>query len=72
MTRTPSASLTELTTAEGIQMTVLSAKSFTIGPEENSRMTRTVERVRYICKRPRGRRTYVVFGYENGTFSSAV
>ena len=28
-------------------------------------------RVSYTCKRPNGRRTYLVIGYENGTFSSA-
>ena len=28
-------------------------------------------RVSFTCKRPRGRRTYLVIGYENGTFSTA-
>lgn len=62
MTRTPSASLQTLTSAEGIQMTVIKARPFT----HNG-----CERVSYTCKRPRGRRTYVVVGYENGTFSTA-
>ena len=68
---TPSTSLQQLRTDDGILMNVVSAKSYTIGPEQNSKMTRTVERVAYTCKRPRGRRNYVVIGYENGTFSTA-
>jgi hypothetical protein len=28
-------------------------------------------RISYTCKRPRGKRTYNVIGYENGTFSTA-
>ena len=63
MTRTtPSASLAELTTAEGIKMTVIKATPFNFNGND---------RVSYICKRPRGRRTYVVIGYENGAFSTA-
>ena len=68
---TPSTSLKQLRSAEGILMTVVAARSYTIGPEQNSKMTRTVERVAYTSKRPRGRRNYVVIGYENGTFSTA-
>lgn len=29
-------------------------------------------RLSYTCKRPRGKRTYIIIGYEDGTFSSAV
>ena len=43
-------------------MTVVSAKAYT----HNG-----IARVSYTCKRPRGRRTYNVVGYENGTFSTA-
>ena len=28
-------------------------------------------RISYTCKRPRGKRTYLVIGYENGSFSTA-
>lgn len=59
---TPSTSLKQLTTAEGILMTVVSAKPYT----HNG-----LNRVSYTCKRPRGRRTYNVVGYESGTFSTA-
>lgn len=59
---TPSTSLTSLTSAEGIQMTVIKARAY----NHNG-----CDRVSYTCKRPRGRRTYVVIGYENGTFSTA-
>ena len=59
---TPSTSLKELRSAEGILMTVVSAKAYT----HNG-----IARVSYTCKRPRGRRTYNVVGYENGTFSTA-
>jgi len=58
----PSTSLKQLRTAEGVLMTVVSAKAYT----HNG-----IARVSYICKRPRGRRTYNVVGYENGTFSTA-
>lgn len=59
-------------TADGVLMEVIASKRFTIGPKENPLMTRTVERVAYTCRRPRGRRTYTVIGYENGTNSTAV
>ena len=43
-------------------MTVVSAKPYS---------HKGNDRVAYTCKRPRGRRTYYVVGYENGTFSTA-
>lgn len=57
---------------EGITYDVIATKTFTVGPRENSSMTRTVERVSYTLKRPRGRRLYHAVQYENGSFSSAV
>ena len=59
---TPSTSLKQLRTAEGILMDVVSAGTYT----HNG-----IQRVAYTCKRPRGRRFYSVIGYENGTFSTA-
>ena len=59
---TPSTSLQTLRTAEGIQMQVIAARPF----NHNG-----LARVSFTCKRPRGRRTYLVIGYENGTFSTA-
>ena len=59
---TPSTSLQQLRSAEGILMTVVSAKPYS---------HKGNDRVEYTCKRPRGRRTYYVVGYENGTFSTA-
>lgn len=59
---TPSTSLQQLRSAEGILMTVVSAKPYS---------HKGNDRVAYTCKRPRGRRTYCVVGYENGTFSTA-
>ena len=59
---TPSTSLQQLTTADGIKMNVVSACAFT---------WKGNDRVSFTCKRPRGRRLYVVIGYENGTFSKA-
>ena len=59
---TPSTSLKQLRSGEGILMNVITAKPYT----DNGR-----KYVAFTCKRPRGRRTYVVFGYENGTFSTA-
>lgn len=29
-------------------------------------------RISYTCKRPRGKRSYLIIGYENGLFSTAV
>ena len=58
---TPSISLKQLRSAEGILMTVVSAKTYS----HNG-----IQRVAYVCKRPRGRRFYSVIGYENGTFST--
>lgn len=55
---------------EGITYDVVATKTFTVGPEQNSRMTRTVERISYTLKRPRGRRFYHAVQYENGAFSS--
>lgn len=55
---------------DGITYDVISTKTFTVGPEQNSSMTRTVERVSYTLKRPRGRRFYHAVQYENGAFSS--
>lgn len=49
--------------ADGITYQVLTAKPY---------IHNGVSRISYTVKRPRGRRTYVVIGYENGTFSTAV
>jgi hypothetical protein len=57
---------------DGITYDVVGTSTFTVGPKENSSMTRTVERISYTLKRPRGRRLYHAVQYENGTFSSAV
>ncbi len=59
---TPSTSLKQLRSADGILMTVIAAKPYT----HNG-----CNRVAYTCKRPRGHRFYCVIGYENGTFSTA-
>jgi hypothetical protein len=61
-TMTPSATPTQIICKDGIMYDVLKASAYTF----NGR-----ERVSYTCKRPRGRRTYIVIGYENGTFSTA-
>ena len=58
----PSTSLKQLRSGEGILMNVITAKAYTHN---------NCERVTFICKRPLGHRTYVVIGYENGTFSTA-
>ena len=55
---------------DGITYNVISIKPFTVGPEQNSRMTGTVERISYTLQRPRGKRFYHVVQYENGAFSS--
>jgi hypothetical protein len=59
---TPSATLPQVTCKDGILYDVLKASTYTF----NGR-----NRVSYTCKRPRGRRTYIIIGYENGTFSTA-
>ena len=51
-----------ITCANGIRYEVIKATPFT----HNG-----CQRISYTCKRPRGRRTYLVIGYENGTFSTA-
>ena len=51
-----------ITCAAGIRYEVIKATPYT----HNG-----MQRISYTCKRPRGRRTYLVIGYENGTFSTA-
>ena len=68
---TPSTDLKQLTSADGLKLNGIAAERYTIGPKQNSKLTSTVERVSYTCKRPNGRRHYLVVGYENGTFSTA-
>lgn len=60
-TMTPSADLQQLR-VNGVTYDVLQAKPYTWNG---------LDRMYYQVKRPRGRRTYIVFGYENGTFSQA-
>ena len=49
--------------ADGITYQVLVAKPY---------VHNNLNRVSYTVKRPNGRRTYLVIGYENGTFSTAI
>jgi len=56
-------------TNEG-NLLVLSSKTFTIGPNENSTFTHDVERTRIRVRRPRGKKEGIVIRYENGAFSS--
>ncbi|MGA0983168.1 MAG: hypothetical protein ACO3ST_00550 [Burkholderiaceae bacterium] len=59
---TPSTTAAQIVCRDGITYDVIKAEAYT----HNGR-----SRVSYVCKRPRGRRTYMVIGYENGTFSTA-
>ena len=59
---TASTGLAQITCKDGILYDVIKASAYNF----NGR-----DRVSYTCKRPRGRRTYIVIGYENGTFSTA-
>lgn len=52
-------------TVDGITYNVLTARPFEVEIDGAQ-----VQRVSYTVKRPRGRRTYVVFKYENGTMST--
>ena len=61
--KTPAADLQAITAADGITYQVLEANPYTWNG---------LDRMQYRVKRPRGKRTYIVFGYENGTFSTAV
>lgn len=59
---TPSVNLSQIT-KDGVTYEVVKAKPYEY--KGNSRVS-------YTCKRPRGRRFYMIIGYENGTFSRAV
>jgi hypothetical protein len=59
---TPPTTLSQVTCKDGILYDVLKASAYTF---------KGCDRVSYTCKRPRGRRTYLIIGYENGTFSTA-
>jgi hypothetical protein len=54
-------------TVGGITYDIISATPFEVDLMGGSK----AQRVCYRLKRPRGRRIYVVFGYENGTMSTA-
>ena len=54
--------MTTIQCANGITYNVITAKPY----EFNGR-----SRISYTCKRPKGKRTYIIIGYENGTFSTA-
>jgi len=55
--------MTTIQCKDGITYKVITAKPY---------IHNGITRISYTCKRPRGKRTYVVIGYENGTFSTAV
>ena len=55
--------MTTIQCKNGITYEVITAKPYVYNG---------IARTSYICKRPRGKRTYCVIGYENGTFSTAV
>ena len=59
-----------ITTPEYKALTVLSAKTFTVGPNENSTFAHDIERTQYRVRRPRGKKEGIVIRYENGTFST--
>ena len=59
-----------ITTPEFKSLVVLSAKTFTVGPNENSTFTSDVERTAYRVRRPRGKKEGMVIEYENGDFST--
>ena len=53
-------------TVGGITYDIISATPFEVDMLGGDK----AQRICYRLKRPRGRRTYVVFGYENGTMST--
>ena len=59
-----------ISTPEFRSLVVLSARPFTIGPNENSSFTHDVERCAYRVRRPRGKKEGLVIQYENGAFST--
>lgn len=59
-----------IATPEFQSLIVLSAKTFTVGPNENSTFTNDVERTAYRVRRPRGKKEGLVIRYENGAFST--
>jgi hypothetical protein len=63
---TPMATTPATLTVDGITYDVISARTFDVDLFNGTK----AQRVCYRLKRPSGRRTYVVFGYENGSISS--
>jgi hypothetical protein len=63
---TPMATTPATLTVDGITYDVISAKTFEVDMFGGDK----AQRVCYRLKRPRGRRTYVVFGYEDRSISS--
>ena len=59
-----------ISTHEYKSLVVLSARAYTLGPKENSSLTREVERTSYRVRRPRGKKEGIVVRYENDTFST--
>lgn len=57
---------------DGITYVILSQKDYVVTPEENPGLKNSVTRTRLWLKRPRGKRTYIAFRYENGSVSSVV
>ena len=55
--------MTTIQCKDGITYEVITAKPYVY--------SYGIARISYTCKRPRGKRTYNVIGYENGTFSTA-
>jgi hypothetical protein len=54
--------MTTIQCKDGITYEVINAKPYVYNGNA---------RVSYTCKRPRGKRTYLVIQYENGLFSTA-
>ena len=54
--------MTTIQCKDGITYKVISAKPY---------IHNGSARISYTCKRPRGKRTYLVIGYANGLFSTA-
>lgn len=61
--RYPLPAMTTIQCKDGITYEVINAKHYIHNGNA---------RISYTCKRPRGNRSYLIIGYENGLFSTAV
>lgn len=57
-------------TLNGVLYEVVSQRDYTLGNEEG--FSKEVTRTRITLKRPRGKKFYHVFRYENGSYSSVI